>query len=140
MTLFETIKANSKWLSVFVICQLVMISINYRNIESVFFPVVTELTLVESATREGIPGMVVFVSFEKLRGCEFIGLQVSDNIGNRVSIDFQDVNETDDNYFSRPVGDNIAGPWWIDTQDWEGIRISAVHHCDHFGYTISKMK
>ncbi len=100
------------------------------DLETVFFPVVGQIELVEGhKVDDGV--QEVYVEFDKFRDCDFIGLRMNDPLGYRVNFNFLD--KTGDSYHSRPEGFNIAGPWRLFTNfEIEELHIEAVHECKGF--------
>lgn len=103
------------------------------EIEARFFPVVT-MANIESVEKVA-DGVAFYVSFDKLRQCEFLG--VTWYLGaERVGIEF----EPGHNLYpkSRPVGDQYAGPWLVrNVTSLEGTRAATVHSCHPLWETVT---
>ena len=137
--MLNKLKCEWQWVTIFIVAQVALFAINYRNFETKFFPVVSYLTIEYPVTYEG-DDTLLFVSFDKLRDCRYLGIRVTDITGERIRIDFEDVAEGDDSYPSRPTGHNIAGPWRVNTHKLEAKQVEVIHKCDPFGYTRSIMQ
>lgn len=95
----------------------------FSNIEGSLFPVTTKLQYVKETPTD--TGTLVYVSFSKKRECEFIGLNIyQDSV--RLALKFLDQDDSDS---SRPVGDQIAGPWLIGTYDVKDTVVTVRHKC-----------
>lgn len=82
-------------------------------IERTLFPVVSKFEIV-SIEKEGL-GSRVYVQFEKYRSCEYLGITWSrimpDGVLRRAYLNLKPVDDMTG--ATRPVGDQIAGPWYI---------------------------
>ena len=125
------------WVLIFLVTQLAVFSIYYRDFETKFFPVVDNFSVqhIYEFTDEYVE---LDVKFEKLRKCEFLGLRAYTPAGIRVRVDFLD--KLGDQYHSRPRGPNVAGPWRIYNNGWSDLQVDVLHRCDIFGYTKTVMQ
>jgi len=137
MGLSNLVKREYPWIIIFLATQIGIFSFHYRDFESKFFPVVNNFRVVHVLEQSEETGSVVYVKFDKLRGCELVGVRMTDSNGWRVNFKFLEDYETDDSYKSRGLGNHVTGPWWINTVNWSNIQIEAIHKCDPFGNTIS---
>lgn len=108
--------------------------------EGVVFPVVDNVAVIEqhadSCEACRLPHIDVFVTFDKLRQCEFVALSWLDNTGRRVRIDFDPELGTEAQ--TRPTGAQVAGPWRIyGIETLEGTRAIVEHQCHPFYRTYS---
>ena len=137
--MYNKIRKEVVWIIIFIVTQLGLFLYNYREFETLFLPVVGPITI-ETSEQVGQSSRV-FVSFDKLRACTFIGLRMTDPYGSRVKFKFMDEDTVnDDSYLSRPSGLNVAGPWLIEYLRVNDLQIEAIHKCDWFGYTVSLMQ
>ena len=110
---------------------LTMISIPFiwsigSKYEGDLFPVVSKAEIVDQETDEY--GVYINVRFRKERQCEFIGISWYDKFNIRYGVEF----EPDSNLspISRPIGDQVSGPWLLKgMQSLEGGRAIVSHHC-----------
>jgi len=141
MLLIKHLKREWPWAVIFLVTQIIVFALNYRVIESKFFPVVENFKIEHVVSQSPENGSIVYVSFEKIRNCELVGVRMTDKLGWRVKFKFlEDDERVDDSYRSRNTGIHTTGPWWIGTDNWSNIQIEAIHKCDPFGYTVSYMQ
>tara|TARA_R110000851_G_scaffold6659_1_gene26643 strand:- start:514 stop:972 length:459 start_codon:yes stop_codon:yes gene_type:complete len=133
-------RVNTLWIMIFLLTQLSIFTWNYREFETKFFPVVTNFEVVHIVEQSKEFGTKAYTRFDKNRECIFIGLRMTDPTGWRIKFTFLDDIAADDSYKSRGVGHSVAGPWWIDTDNWSNMLVESVHKCDPFGVTISVMQ
>lgn len=139
--MYNKIRQELVWIFIFIMTQLALFLYNYRAFETQFYSAVGEITIVKEYKEKESKTDIVYVSFDKYRECEFVGLRMTDPYGGRVKFKFLDEDqEGDDSYLSRPKGLNVAGPWWVNYPNFEELQIEAIHKCDWFGYTVSLMQ
>jgi len=139
--MYNKILKELTWIIIFILSQLALFLYNFREFETQFLPVVGDISVRSELKDKETKSIMVYVSFDKLRDCEFIGLRMTDPYGSRVKFKFLDEDTlNDDSYLSRPEGFNIAGPWWIEYYNFEDLQIEAIHKCDWFGFTVSLMQ
>ncbi|WP_157888289.1 hypothetical protein [Neptunicoccus sediminis] len=125
----EKTKLKSLVISAYTILAINLAIFAKPSLESVIFPVVSEIETVES-TNIDADLQRVFVRFKKYRDCDFVGLRMSDPLGYRVKFEFLD-QHGGDSYHSRPAGVNVAGPWLVySSYPLEEMKIEAIHFCD----------
>lgn len=97
----------------------------YRVIKS--FRVQTQF--VESGGE--MKGWVMIVgTFDKQRNCEFVSVTGRASDGDVAGVTFMD-RRPNEPMFSRPLGQQKFGPWYVEGNAGEGITLHAVHRC-HF--------
>lgn len=99
-------------------------------------PVVTNVEVDVIAHDED--GLLVDVTFDKVRACEFLGISWYDSLGDRVHVLF-DPNNEGDSPFTRPVKDRQnAGPWKLIGLDaLDGTVAITSHRCNPFWITYT---
>lgn len=97
----------------------------YRVIKS--FKVQTQF--VESGG-ESRGGVLIAGTFGKQRNCEFVSLTGRTSDGDVAAVTFMD-RRPNEPMFSRPLGPQKFGPWYVEGNVGEGITLHAVHRC-HF--------
>jgi len=100
------------------------------SLEGKLLPVTSKLHI-EKVERQGDQS-VIYVSFNKLRDCRFIGLTWYQG-DRRLSIRFLDKGGDSDP--SRQVGPQLAGPWVISTTSLAGSKVIVSHQCHPFWET-----
>jgi hypothetical protein len=100
--------------------------------EGRFFPVVANTEIVqeyaESCPDCRLPHLDVFLTFDKVRQCEFINLSWFDETGRRVRVEFEP--EAPSGPVTRPTGSQVVGPWRIFGIDsLEGTHAVVEHQC-----------
>lgn len=129
--------------SITVCVLLVTFFVTFPQLETRYFPVVTKLQidLIEPAA-EG--RSAVYVSFAKLRGCEYIGMawfeQTSSVDKDRVTLELYRA-PGDITTPSRPVGRQSSGPWVVDIPP-DRLRADSIvevtHRCHPFWSTVTQ--
>ena len=69
-------------------------------------------------------------TFDKQRNCEFVSVTGRASDGDVAGITFMD-RRPDEPLFSRPLGPQKFGPWYVEGKEGEGITLHAIHRC-HF--------
>lgn len=107
----------------------------FSQIEGRILPVTTQLQIVSQAVIED--GVTIYVSFEKLRQCDFLGLVWYEG-SRRLTVDFApDAAQT---HPTRPVGLQVAGPWLIKgVSDLEGTEAFTFHRCNDWWTTVTSV-
>lgn len=105
---------------------LIPIAFNFGSeYEGDVFPVVDDVHVVTSSSIGG--AVAIYVAFHKRRQCEYLGLNWYKG-PRRLIIDFQPGSDLAPQ--SRPVGDQLAGPWVVHgVSTLEGTHASVVHRC-----------
>ena len=98
---------------------------HYRVIKS--FRVQTQF--VESGG-ESRGGVLIVGTFDKQRNCEFVSLTGRTSDGDVAGVTFMD-RRRNEPMFSRPLGPQKFGPWYVEGNAGEGITLHAIHRC-HF--------
>ena len=75
-------------------------------------------------------GVLIVGTFDKQRNCEFVSVTGRASDGDVAGITFMD-RRPDEPLFSRPLGPQKFGPWYVEGNEGEGITLHAVHRC-HF--------
>ena len=103
--------------------------------EGQMFPVIKNAEIESSYDTD--QGKLIYVSFDKVRSCEFEGIQWFDYLGNRYSVQFEVNSELLPP--SRPVlSGQQAGPWIIvDLNDLTGSNAIVSHRCSPFWLTYT---
>lgn len=113
----------------------------YKKYEGVVFPVVVavenEAGQLQPIATEEVAGRCdgcghdyvdIWVNFDKVRSCEFLGLSWYSETNHRLRVDFGP--EAEYAPVSRPVGEQVAGPWRIHgVSTIEGTRAVVSHQC-----------
>ena len=75
-------------------------------------------------------GVLIEGTMNKVRNCEFVSVAGRSASGDVAGVTFMDrrLNEA---HYSRPLGPQKFGPWYVEGKRGEGITLSAVHRC-HF--------
>ena len=134
--MLNRLKEELHWVAIFLIAQLGLFSIYYRDFETKFFPVVSYIEIIPPIVPHD-DGLLIWVKFEKMRECEFLGVRVFSADGQRIHLQFLDDDDEDESYRSRAVGPQVSGPWLIDTKNIADKQIEAIHKCDPFSTTKS---
>lgn len=113
-------------------------------IERAYFPVVGKLQIVRSIGEKN--STLVYVSFDKKRDCEYLGITWSkvlpDGTLQRVPIELKPEGLPDNSDSTRPVGKQVAGPWRIAMPADEVIAKSVVtlrHRCHPLYDTLTRV-
>lgn len=69
-------------------------------------------------------GVMIVGTFDKQRNCEFVSVTGRASDGDVAGITFKPL-------FSRPLGPQKFGPWYVEGDEGEVITLHAVHRC-HF--------
>ena len=75
-------------------------------------------------------GVLIDGTFDKQRGCEFVSITGRTPDGDVAGVTFMD-RRPNEPVFSRPLGPQKFGPWYVEGNAGEGITLHAVHRC-HF--------
>ena len=78
-------------------------------------------------------GVIVEGTMTKVRGCDFVEVSARTAEGQVSAVTFLDLKPRAPTY-SRPLGPQKFGPWYVEGQPGQGITLSAVHRC-HFLWT-----
>ncbi len=117
--------SNSAWSGLIALTMTPVLFSAGPKVERSLFPVVDHVEIhSETLTEDGVS---FFVSFDKVRGCEFLGVAWYSGAV-RVGVEF----EPGANLYprTRPEGDQYAGPWLVrDVTTLEGTRAVAMHRC-----------
>ena len=135
--MLDKLKEEVLWVMILIATQIGVFSYNYRDFETKFRPVVTDFEVVH-VHKWTEDYMEIDVAFDKLRDCDFAGIRVYTTDGIRIRVDFLD--RMGDQYHSRHVGENIAGPWRIWHDGWSELQLDVLHSCDPFGTTRTVMQ
>ena len=75
-------------------------------------------------------GVLIDGTFDKQRNCEFVSVTGRASDGDVAGVTFMD-RRPNEPMFSRPLGPQKFGPWYVEGEAGEGITLHAVHRC-HF--------
>jgi hypothetical protein len=75
-------------------------------------------------------GVLIVGTFDKHRHCEFVSVTGRSSDGDVAGVTFMD-RRPNEPMFSRPLGQQKFGPWYVEGNAGEGITLHAVHRC-HF--------
>ena len=75
-------------------------------------------------------GVLIVGMFDKKRNCEFVSVTGRASDGDVAGVTFMDLRPGEP-VFSRPLGPQKFGPWYVEGEEGEGITLHAVHRC-HF--------
>lgn len=75
-------------------------------------------------------GVMIVGTFDKQRNCEFVSVTGRASDGDVAGVTFMD-RRPNEPMFSRPLGPQKFGPWYVEGNEGEGITLHAVHRC-HF--------
>ena len=75
-------------------------------------------------------GALIVGTFDKQRNCEFVSVTGRTSDGDVAGVTFMD-RRRNEPMFSRPLGPQKFGPWYVEGNAGEGITLHAVHRC-HF--------
>ncbi len=75
-------------------------------------------------------GVLIVGTFDKQRNCEFVSVTGRSSDGDVAGVTFMD-RRPNEPMFSRPLGPQKFGPWYVEGSAGEGITLHAVHRC-HF--------
>jgi len=108
----------------------------FSQYEGEYFPVIKNVQI--SDTKEIETGLVISLSFDKVRSCEFVGLSWFNQIGNRIIIQFESTSASLP--YSRPVYNNQkAGPWELTgLKSLENTIAIVSHRCHPLWITHTK--
>lgn len=108
----------------------------FSHIEPLFFPVVMNYSVTSGAKLQ--EGYTILGYMNKVRACEFIGVQVMDQDKMRLPIKFMD--NTKDDRATRPTGSQSFGPWVIQTRDESyEITLTVTHKCHPMWHTVTTL-
>ena len=98
---------------------------HYRVIKS--FKVQTQFVEKGGAMKDGV---LIVGTFDKQRNSEFVSVTGRASDGDVAGVTFMD-RRRNEPPFSRPLGPQKFGPWYVEGDEGEGITLHAVHRC-HF--------
>ena len=75
-------------------------------------------------------GVLIVGTFDKQRNCEFVSVTDRAPDGDVAGVTFMD-RRPNEPMFSRPLGPQKFGPWYVEGEEGEVITLHAVHRC-HF--------
>lgn len=75
-------------------------------------------------------GVLIDGTLDKQRNCEFVSVTGRASDGDVAGVTFMD-RRPNEPMFSRPLGPQKFGPWYVEGSAGEGITLHAVHRC-HF--------
>lgn len=132
MRLHKELSAVSTTLLLFVV-GIVLFYDDMPRLEGWLLPVVTEVETSQEASIAA--GVRFYVTFEKVRDCEFISL-IWYNGPDRLVLDFEPSAESAP--ISRTPGGQATGPWLLSgIETLEGTTATVVHQCHPLWYTRS---
>jgi hypothetical protein len=103
-----------------------------QEIESRLLPVVSDVKIIDLQEDDG--GVSFRTSFDKVRGCKYVGLTWSrtlpGGLKEKVAIDFPR-SPTDESDSTRPTGEQITGRWWLamSLEDFKNSTAWVRHEC-----------
>lgn len=97
-----------------------------KAIELKYFPVVKNVEITEVIELEN--GLGVYLTFDKVRTCDFVKIAWYDAVGAILNVTFNDDRGT------RPPSHNEVGPWFVETDSLEGTELFVQHRC-HLGWS-----
>lgn len=74
-------------------------------------------------------GVMIVGTFDKQRNCEFVSVTGRASDGDVAGVTFMD-RRPNEPMFSRPLGPQKFGPWYVEGDAGEGITLHAVHRCN----------
>ena len=92
------------------------------------YRVVTSFQVQTQFVKKG--GVMIVGTFDKQRNCEVVSVTSRASDGDVAGITFMD-RRPDEPLFSRPLGPQKFGPWYVEGKEGEGITLHAIHRC-HF--------
>lgn len=102
-----------------------------KAVELRFFPVVKNTEITEVVELED--GLNVYLTFDKVRTCEFVKLAWYGAAGEILDVTFNDDRGT------RPPSRNEVGPWFVETDSLEGTELYVQHTCHPAWFQWTKM-
>lgn len=75
-------------------------------------------------------GVLIEGVMDKQRNCEFVSVTGRASDGDVAGVTFMD-RRANEPIFSRPLGPQKFGPWYVEGNKGEGVTLNAVHQC-HF--------
>ena len=75
-------------------------------------------------------GVLITGTFDKQRNCEFVSVTGRASDGNVAAVTFPD-RRPDEPTFSRPLGLQKFGPWYVESNPGDHITLHVIHRC-HF--------
>ena len=105
------------------------------SLEGRYLPVVTALQPYgETETKDGT---LFYVSFTKVRNCEFLGVNWYQGT-DRLVLQFEP--DADLSPVTRPVGEQVVGPWLLrGVRELRGTRASVRHRCHPLWTTTTEL-
>lgn len=103
-----------------------------QEAESKVLPVITDMQILDLRADNG--GVSFRTSFDKVRGCKFVGLtwfrMLPGGLKEQVPIDFPRA-PNDESDRTRPTGEQITGRWWLgmSLEDFETSSAWVRHVC-----------
>lgn len=107
--------------------------------ERKYFPVVENFKITDSSPFD--EDKTLFnVTFDKLRNCEFLGVNWNSSNGNRLPFEFrEDLGNEFVGGVTRPTGSHTAGPWLVWADNLDTISGTTYHKCHPLWITETLM-
>ena len=104
-----------------------------KSVELSAFPVVKDAVITEAVPTSDGSSMAVYLTFKKVRSCDFMKVIWYDASGHAAPVRFND------NVGTRPPSENEVGPWLVGLTTLEGSTLFVQHKCHPLWTQFTKM-